>query len=100
LEQHQNDVLHRDPGLLRVGGGDADIEAEVFDLRQGAAPLDQGRSSRASTVWALPSNRAPKCFIGLHGFVRRIGPLRFVKWTGSSGLSDAPKEALKLPAAN
>jgi hypothetical protein len=72
LQQHQNDVLHRDAGLLCVGVGDADIEAELFGLRPGAAPLDQGRSSRASTVWALPSNRAPKCFIGLHGFVRRL----------------------------
>jgi hypothetical protein len=72
LQQRENDVLYSDAGLLRIGGGDAGIEAELFDLRQGAAPLDQGRSSRASTVWASPSNRAPRCFIGLHGFVRRL----------------------------
>ena len=33
LQQRQNDVLHCDAGLLRSGGSDADIEAELFDLR-------------------------------------------------------------------
>jgi hypothetical protein len=101
LQQHQNDVLHCYTGLLRVGGGDADIKAEPFDLRRGAAPLDQGCSSRASTVWALPWRPSAKM---LHRPWRVCAsthrPLRFVKWTGSFGLSDAPKEALKLPAAN
>jgi hypothetical protein len=40
LQQHQNDVLHSDARLLRIGGGDADIEAKLLDLRRGAAPLD------------------------------------------------------------
>jgi len=52
LQQHQNDVLHCYTGLLRVGGGDADIKAEPFDLRRGAAPLDQGpgRAERSAVT--------------------------------------------------